>query len=168
MSDDGRAFFATREALVPQDTDGIIDVYEFVDGRPQLITTGTGTGTSASGLVQLFFVPEHIGLEGVSDDGTDVFFTTFDTLVPQDQNGNFVKFYDARTNGGFEPPPPLAPCVAADECHGTGSSSEGTPQLPSGADLGAGSNLRKPPRHPKRHHRKAHRKHRRHGRHRHG
>ena len=43
MSDDGRAFFATREALVPQDTDGIIDVYEFVDGRPQLITTGTGT-----------------------------------------------------------------------------------------------------------------------------
>ena len=82
MSDDGRTFFATREALVPQDTDGIIDVYEFVGGRPQLISTGTGTRDfGASGLVQIFFVPEHIGLEAVSHDGTDVFFTTYDSLV---------------------------------------------------------------------------------------
>ena len=169
MSDDGRSFFATREALVPQDTDGIIDVYEFVGGRPQLITTGTGTRDfGASGLVQIFFVPEHIGLEAVSHDGTDVFFTTYDTLVQQDQNGNVIKFYDARTNGGFEPPPPLAPCAAADECHGTGSGSETTPQLPSGADLGAGSNVRTAARHPKSHRRQAHRKHRRHKRHRHG
>ncbi len=112
----------------PQDTDGIIDVYEFVDGRPQLITTGTGTRDfGATGLVQIFFVPEHIGLEAVSHDGTDVFFSTYDTLVKQDLNGNVIKFYDARTNGGFEPPPPLAPCEAADECHGTGSSSGNRP-----------------------------------------
>jgi hypothetical protein len=172
MSDDGRAFFATREALVPQDTDGIIDVYEFVDGRPQLITTGTGTRDfGASGIVQIFYVPEHIGLEAVSHDGTDVFFTTYDTLVKQDHNGNVIKFYDARTNGGFEPPPPLAPCEAADECHGTGSTPETVPQLPTGADLGAGSNLRSgaKKRHPKRHHRKPHKKHRRHARsHHHG
>jgi hypothetical protein len=115
-------------------------------------------------------VPEHIGLEAVSHDGTDVFFSTFDSLVKQDHNGNVIKFYDARTNGGFEPPPPLAPCEAADECHGTGSTPESTPQLPTGADLGAGSNLRNTAKkHSKRHHRKPHRKHRRHARsHHHG
>jgi hypothetical protein len=166
MSDDGRAFFATREALLPQDTDGIIDVYEFVGGRPQLISTGTGTRDfGASGLVQIFFVPEHIGLEAVSHDGTDVFFTTYDTLVSQDHNGNVIKFYDARTNGGFEPPPPLAPCEAADECHGTGSVPESVPQLPSGSDLGAGSNLNSAKKHRKRHHRRHRKKHRRHARH---
>ncbi len=33
MSDDGRAFFSTRDAAVPDDTNGITDVYEFVS-RP--------------------------------------------------------------------------------------------------------------------------------------
>ena len=174
MSDDGRTFFATREALVPQDTDGIIDVYEFVGGRPQLISTGTGTRDfGASGLVQIFFVPEHIGLEAVSHDGTDVFFTTYDSLVQQDQNGNVIKFYDARTNGGFEPPPPLAPCAAADECHGPGSSSESAPQLPTGAVLGVGSNLRsnntnKKSKNSKKKQKRHHKKHGRQMRHRHG
>jgi hypothetical protein len=171
MSDDGRAFFATREALVPQDTDGVIDVYEFVDGRPQLITTGTQTRDStAAGSTQLIFVAENTGLESVSANGVDVYFTTTDTLVPQDRNGSFVKVYDARTDGGFEPPPPLAPCVAADECHGESSSSAVTPQLPSNAALGSGGNVppaakekphkRRAHRHRKR--RKAHRKSRSH------
>ena len=39
---------------------------------------------------------------GVSPNGVDVYFATFDTLVPQDLNGAFLKFYDARTGGGFE------------------------------------------------------------------
>ena len=60
----------------------------------------------------------HTGLEGISADGTDIYFSTFDTLVPQDGNGSFVKFYDARTGGGFPFTPPALPCSAADECHG--------------------------------------------------
>jgi hypothetical protein len=51
-----------------------------------------------------------------------------------------VKVYTARTNGGFEPPPPLAPCAAADECHGEDSVPMATPPLPSGANLGSGGN----------------------------
>ena len=43
LTEDGRTFFSTTEALVPRDTNEGIDVYEFVDGRPQLITPGTGT-----------------------------------------------------------------------------------------------------------------------------
>ena len=43
MSDDGRTFFASKDALDPRDKNGTItDVYEYVDGRPQLITTGPG------------------------------------------------------------------------------------------------------------------------------
>ena len=48
MADDGRAFFATKDALVPRDQNGeITDVYEYVGGRPQLITLrASGRATS--------------------------------------------------------------------------------------------------------------------------
>ena len=58
---------------------------------------------------------------GVSPNGVDVYFSTYDTLVPQDENGAFLKFYDARTGGGFDFTPESPPCEAADECHGAGS-----------------------------------------------
>ena len=54
--------------------------------------------------------------------GLDAYFSTYETLVGQDQNGEYLKFYDARTGGGFPYVPPAAPCEAADECHGEGSS----------------------------------------------
>jgi hypothetical protein len=123
MTDDGRAFFATKDALVPRDNNGeIIDVYEYVGGRPQLISSGFGARDfTGGGVYAILSTPEFIGLEGVSRDGSDVYFTTFDTLVAQDRNGATVKFYDARTGGGFAPPSELAPCAAADECHGSGT-----------------------------------------------
>ena len=34
MTNDGRAFFSTDDALVPHDTNELEDVYEYVDGRP--------------------------------------------------------------------------------------------------------------------------------------
>ena len=40
MADDGRTFFATKDSLVPRDKNGeITDVYEYVGGRPQLISS---------------------------------------------------------------------------------------------------------------------------------
>ena len=111
MANDGRAFFSTSDALIPQDTNALLDVYEYVDGRPQLISTGTAAQDAQGGERSL------AGLVGVSGNGTDVYFSTFDTLAPQDHNGPFLKFYDARTNGGFLFDPPAAPCEAADECH---------------------------------------------------
>ena len=140
MSNDGRAFFASADGLVPRDTNGIIDTYEFVDGRPQLISSGTGQVDQWAGAA--FFPPHKTGLEAVSADGKDVYFSTFDTLVPQDRNGSFVKFYDARTGGGIESNPGLAPCTAADECHGPGSSATPDPAVATVADLGTGSNQR--------------------------
>jgi hypothetical protein len=141
MSDDGRAFFSTKDALVPFDTNGLRDVYEYVEGRPQLISSGTANQDTWGGGL-LIYPSMTIGLEGVSADGVDVYFSTFDTLVPQDENGEFIKFYDARTGGGFpfaEPPPP---CKAADECHGTGSVAPALPRVGTGATLGQTGNVK--------------------------
>ena len=146
MANDGKTFFATSEALVPQDTDGIRDVYEYAEGRAQLITTGTGEHDSTGGLelVSLFFSNLHTGLEAVSRDGTDVYFTTFETLAPEDVNGTFMKIYDARIAGGFDVVPDLGNCAAADECHGAGSAGMPTPEIATGGNLGTSGNVKAP------------------------
>ena len=145
MSDDGRVFFATKEALVPRDTNGaVIDVYEYVAGRPQLITPGVGARdfTGGSKAIGLFLEGVNTGLEAVSNDGADVYFSTYDTLVESDRNGEFVKFYDARTNGGFPEIPDLGPCAAADECHGTDSARPTSPVVATENHLGDAGNLK--------------------------
>ena len=138
ITNDGRVFFETVDPLDPRDTNGVGDVYEFVDGKPQLITTGTGTATGAEGE----FSAESIsGLYGVSADGVDVYFGTFDTLVGQDRNGQSLKFYDARTGGGFPYVPPPLPCEAADECHGTTSEAAQALRKGTVSDLGKTGNV---------------------------
>jgi len=153
LTDDGRAFFATADALVPRDANGISDVYEYVDGSASLISTGTGDDGGSKG--------REIGLVGVSANGTDAFISTYQTLVAEDENGPFYKFYDARVNGGFPFSKPAAPCAAADECHGDGSAIPVGGQVGSGANLGPSGNVtsaskRKAHKHKKRraHHRK--------------
>ena len=128
LANDGRAFFTTGDPLVPEDINAKLrDVYEFVDNRPQLISSGSSPRDTNA-------------LIGVSRDGTNVYFTTMDSLVGQDRNGPFRKFYDARTGGGFPFTPPQAPCQAADECHGP--SSAGPPPVAAGTSvpLGNGGN----------------------------
>ncbi|MGA8745828.1 MAG: NHL repeat-containing protein [Solirubrobacterales bacterium] len=161
MTDDGRVFFSTSEALVASDTNSGEDVYEYVEGRPRLITPGTGTVTiPGENLVTLEEVP---GLVGVSANGTDVYFSTYDTLIDEDHNGNFLKFYDARTNGGFLQPTPAQPCAAAEECHGVGTEApklpaQGTVAELSGGNAASGPHSKHHKRHKRRHkrHRRAH------------
>jgi hypothetical protein len=174
MADDGRVFFNTPDALTPGDTNRLRDVYEFVDGRPQLISTGTSNQDLFGGYINVPFLgyvfpPEHLGLEAVSADGVDVYFSTVETLVPQDRNGEFIKMYDARTNGGIPFTPPDLPCPAADECHGDNSQPPSEPGIGSGASLvtstgdgKAGRHQRKRSHSRKRHRRKHHRGHRKH------
>jgi hypothetical protein len=147
MSNDGRTFFSTPDPLVPQDTNGLTDVYEFVEGRPQLITAGTGAADTRHG-------ESPAGLEAVSADGVNVYFSTYDTLVEQDHNGQFLKFYDARTGGGFPSPQFSPPCAAADECHGASSSAPTPALVVSGADLGSGGNAVTTHRRRKKHQRR--------------
>ena len=164
MSNDGRVGFATADALVPDDTNGIIDSYEFSGNRPQLISSGHGERDTQGGDL-LFFPTLHSGFEGISQDGTDFYFSTFETLVPEDHNGSFVKFYDARSGGGFPINSPLLPCTAADECHGDSTSAPGKPSFGTSAGLGGGGNLTPQKPTKKKHQGKRRKKHRRHSQH---
>jgi hypothetical protein len=169
MSDDGRTAFATSDALVENDTNGLVDVYEFVGGRPQLITSGTASTDLLTG--NRFYPGEYTGLEAMSRDGVDIYFSTYDTLAPEeDENGQFLKFYDARTNGGFPPPPAQLPCVAADECHGEENARPAGAVIGTSARLGSESTPKKAKhkRHGKKRGKPRHRKHHRRGGHRNG
>jgi hypothetical protein len=99
MLDDGRVFFSTTAALVSQDVNRQVDVYEWEAGAPRLISGGT------SELDRSVFTD-------ASANGSDVFFTTSQSLVPQDSDG-IVDVYDAREGGGFPPPPPGCPIETA-------------------------------------------------------
>jgi len=143
VTDDGSAvFFQTSEALVPDDTDGVDDVYEWKEGRLALISSGRSTVNNY--------------LYGMTSDGHDVFIRTSDALVPGDRTGGSGSIYDARIGGGFPPPiQPAAPCSEA-SCQGQGSPPPLLPTPASSAFQGPGDV--KPARHRKKSQKKHHKK----------
>jgi hypothetical protein len=103
VSNNGQVFFATAETLLPRDTNGTTNVYEF-DYASGIHLISTGTSSVESFLLE------------ASPSGDDVFFLTRQQLVPQDSFQEANKIYDARVDGGF-PEPPLPPaCTTADAC----------------------------------------------------
>jgi hypothetical protein len=115
ITDDGRAFFNSRDRLVMRDANAKLDAYEWQQGVARLISTGTSAFDS--------------GLLGVTADGKDAFFFTRDRLVERDVNGETVKLYDAREEGGFFVLPARQPCAASDECHGPGTKAAVPPAI---------------------------------------
>ena len=108
ISDDGgRLYFNSFDALVPRDTNGAMDVYQWE-------AQGKGDCTEVDGCVRLISSgesPSDSSFLDASADGSDVFFTTNAGLVVQDPG--LIDIYDAREGGGF-PPPPVPPA----ECEG--------------------------------------------------
>jgi hypothetical protein len=98
-ADGGRLFFETPDALVPGDSNGQQDVYEYENGRPRLVSGGTSAAPSS--------------FLDASASGNDVFFQTQASLVAQDIDQS-LDVYDARVGGGF----PVA--AGATECKGAG------------------------------------------------
>ncbi len=137
--DGNRAFFETEESLVPQDTNGTMDVYEWEDGSLYLISTGQSSDVSYFG--------------DASTDGGDVFFFTRQALVSQDRDEN-ADVYDARVDGGIaaqNPTPPPEPCEN-EACRGA-LGSPPTLTVPSSAMFSGVGNLAPPPEaKPKKHH----------------
>ena len=121
LSEDGRVFFTTTEQLVLRDTNKKADAYEWEkdvqhpDGEQQLISSGVS--------------PLDSSLLGISADGVDAFFFTHEQLSAEDENGNAVKLYTARENGGFAYLPPEKACAASDECHGPGTEPPPDPNI---------------------------------------
>jgi hypothetical protein len=154
LTTDGRVFFSTRDPLMPRDTNGANDVYEYSEGKPQLISAGLGVTTeSFAGFYGTQTIP---GLVSVSANGTDVYFATYDNLVTQDHNGQGIKIYDARTGGGFPAERPRLECVAADECHGAGSASPASPPDRTSANLGKAATRSKHRKHATHKHKHKH------------
>jgi hypothetical protein len=139
-ADGSRLFFTSRDALLPGDTNGLYDVYEWeADGSGSCQSSTDNGGclyliSGGSGATNSYFAD-------ASPSGNDVFFQTGDSLVGQDQD-NYADLYDARVGGGFAsqdkrvvPPactslegcrsplsePPAQLSVASAELHGPGN-----------------------------------------------
>jgi hypothetical protein len=124
LSENGRVFFDSSEALLPSDTNATggcsspsgvpacTDVYEFEPpgvgscadpaGCLYLISTGTGS-------LETFFID-------ASPSGNDVFIREFQKLVPRDTQEGAPSLYDVRVGGGFPEHAPPPPCTTADAC----------------------------------------------------
>lgn len=140
LSSDGRrVFFETPDALVPADTDGVRDVYEWE-------ADGEGSCATVSGCVFLISSGQSAHdnyLYGVSESGNDVFIYTSDLLTLED-GAETPSVYDARADGGFPPPP-----SGADEC--LGEACQPAPaslidETPSSLSFEATGNLKNGPR----------------------
>lgn len=99
-----RVFFESEDALVIQDTNHRKDVYEWEARRE-------GSCQREGGCVQLISsgrsLADSVFLDA-SASGSDAFFGTDSSLVPQDP-GSFDA-YDAREGGGFPTPPGFIAC----------------------------------------------------------
>ena len=122
LSADGRRlFFDSFEALVPGDTNGALDVYEWeAAGEGGCGEGGVTFDPKSGGCVRLISSgqnPARSEFLDANSDGSEVFFKTTASLLPQDPG--LVDIYDARVNGGF-PPPPNSPAVCEGEaCQGS-------------------------------------------------
>jgi len=104
LSNDGRVFFATSEALLPEDRNETVDIYEYADGTLGLVTSGTGD--------------DALAYAGASADGVSVYFGTDASLLPADRDNGDDDLYVARLGGGFpDPASPPTPCTG-DACQG--------------------------------------------------
>ncbi len=120
VSNDGRVFFDSPDPLSGKDANSARDVYEYDGTRTTLISAGTGNGDSQ--------------FDDATPDGKNVYFTTLDQLVGQD-NDFAADVYDARVGGGIaaqNPPPRRAECIR-DDCKATPNAG---PELPFGGSEG--------------------------------
>jgi hypothetical protein len=141
MLDSGRLFFDSHDALVPQDVNGVGDVYEYEPGGEG------GCAATNSGCVALLSGgtgPEESAFEDASASGSDVFFVTADKLAPQDV-GNEYDMYDAHVCSTEAPCPASVasspPCTTADSCKPAISPQLGVFGVPASATFSGAGNL---------------------------
>ena len=81
--DGEHSVFATAEPLVPEDTDTSQDLYERTAGQTRLVSTGPSSAGAAS-FPTINSLPRITN--SISEDGSRIFFTTDEQLVPEDQD----------------------------------------------------------------------------------
>jgi hypothetical protein len=149
LSDRGRLFFNSVDPLVPQDTNGFADVYEYEPegvGRCEHLTAGFSEQTKGCvGLISSGTSAEESAFLDASEGGGDVFFLTTSQLVAQDQDTSF-DIYDAHECTTVSPcllpagaPPPA--CDTTDSCQPPPSPEPGIFGSPPSATLSGAGNL---------------------------
>jgi hypothetical protein len=106
LSDSGRLFFNSNDALVPQDVNGTEDVYEYEpqgvgDCTASSVTFGVGSD-GCVGLISSGGSAEESAFIDASGDGGDVFFLTEAKLSPSDYDKS-LDIYDAHECTSAEP-----------------------------------------------------------------
>jgi hypothetical protein len=102
VSESGAVFFDSSEALVPADSNGQADVYEWENGQLSLLSGGQSSSGS-------YFAD-------ATPDGSNVFLITRQQLVEKDVDTN-TDMYDARVDGGT-PVQPTPPACTGTGCQG--------------------------------------------------
>jgi hypothetical protein len=123
LSDGGRVFFNSSDALVPQDVNGQEDVYEFEPvGKGSCASSSVTFSVKSDGCVSLISSgasPEESGFLDASVTGSDVFFLTSSRLTSQDYDTSY-DIYDAHECTLAVPcvAPPVSPppCSSGDSC----------------------------------------------------
>ena len=123
VMNDGRLFFNSPDALVPQDTNGLEDVYEYEPaGVGSCIEGGTGFNPATGVCVSLISSGQSLresAFMDASEDGNDVFFVTSAKLVSEDYD-NAYDMYDAHVCTSVLPcrAEPVSPpeCTSGDSC----------------------------------------------------
>jgi hypothetical protein len=123
LSDSGRLFFTSPDALVPGDTNGLEDVYEYEPAGVGGCSAGSATFGQRSGgcvgLISSGTSSAESAFMDASETGNDVFFVTTSRLVGEDYDTTY-DVYDAHVcsaslpcmSGPVSPPP----CTSGDAC----------------------------------------------------
>ena len=104
-----RLYFNSFDALVPEDTNGVQDVYQWE-------ADGSGSCRTPGGCIDLISGGENAAQSEFVDasvDGNDVFIRTESSFDPRDQG--LLDIYDARSGGGY-PIPAAPPECIGDAC----------------------------------------------------
>jgi DNA-binding beta-propeller fold protein YncE len=129
LSDSGRLFFDSPDALVPQDTNGLEDVYEYepvASGETVAsddCTTSSMTFSERSGGCVSLISSGQSASESIfidaSENGDDVFFDTNSRLTGEDYDTSY-DVYDAHVCSSKAPcraePVVPPPCTSGDSC----------------------------------------------------
>jgi hypothetical protein len=123
LSSEGRLFFDSADALVPQAIDHTQNVYEYEPAGVGSCAEGSTSFSERSGgcvyLISSGASPAESVFLAASETGDDVFFMTTDRLSAQDRDTSY-DVYDAHVCSGAAPcsaPASVAPaCTNADSC----------------------------------------------------
>jgi hypothetical protein len=152
LSDSGRLFFNSNDALVPRDVDGTEDVYEY---EPEGVGSCTQSGETFDihaggcvGLISSGSSPEESAFLDASETGDDVFFLTKAQLAPQDFD-TALDVYDAHVCSAQAPCFPVSPVAPSACATGEACKPAPTPQppifgLPSSATFSGAGNITSP------------------------